>query len=254
VACPFDSDAIRNGRIQLGFGLQLPAPSILEIVHKDWDWFFIDGQHGQLSYEAQLHAVRTADLVNTPSLVRVRDHSMGAIGPVLDMDCTGIIVPMINTAEQARQVADRSKFPPQGSRSLAGHRIFEVPGEGKRTITDDGLLIVQIETEEAADNVEAIAQTPGVDGIFLGPLDLRMSLGLSHDTPLTEPILAEHLTRTAEAARAAGIIASCWGSTDPHVTAMLADLGYSLIAVTTDKALVSVASAALSQDLRNALG
>ena len=254
MAWPLDTEALNAGKVQLGFGLGVPAPAILEAVHKDWDWFFIDGQHGQLSYDTLLHIVRTADSVRTPSLVRVRDHSMGSIGPVLDMDCTGIIVPMVNTAEQARQVVDRSKFPPRGSRSLANHRIFDIPGQEPKTGTEDGLLIVQIETEEAADNVEAIAQTPGVDGIFLGPVDLRMSLGLSRDTPLTEPTLAERLTEIAEAARAAGIIASCWGSTDPHVTAMLADLGYSLIAVVTDTALLAAASAALSQDLRNALG
>jgi len=254
MAWPLDTEAVNAGEVQLGFGLGVPAPAILEVMHKDWDWFFIDGQHGQLSYDALLYMVRTADSVRTPSLVRVRDHSMGSIGPVLDMDCTGIIVPMVNTADQARQVVDHSKFPPQGGRSLAGHRIFEVPGEGKRTITDDGLIIVQVETEQAVNNVEAIVQTPGVDGIFLGPGDLCMSLGLSHDTPLTEPILAERLTRTAEAARAAGKIASCWGSTDPQVTAMLADIGYSLIAVTSDTSLVAVASAALAQDLRTALG
>jgi len=254
MAWPFDSNALIAGDVQLGVGLKFPAPGIVEEIHSYWDWLFIDAQHGQLPYDALLNIVRTADLVRIPSLVRVRDHSIGSIGPVLDMDCTGIIVPMVNTAEQARQVVDHGKFPPLGSRSLANHRIFEVPGEGKRTITDDGLLIVQIETEEAASNVEAIAQTPGVDGIFLGPLDLRMSLGLPCDTLLTEPILAERLTRTVEAAQAAGIIASCWGSTDPQATAMLADLGYTLIAVTTDAALVTVASAALVQDLRSALG
>jgi len=254
MAWPLDMKALNAGEVQLGFGLGVPAPAILEVVHEDWDWFFIDGQHGQLSYDALLHAVRTADSVRTPSLVRVRDHSIGSIGPVLDMDCTGIIVPMVNTAEQARQVVDRSKFPPQGSRSLANHRMFEVPGEGKRTITDDGLLIVQIETEQAVDNVEAIAQTPGVDGIFLGPADLSMSLGLSYNTPLTEPILAERLTRITEAARAAGIIAGCWGSMEPQTTVMLADIGYSLITATNDRLLLGAASATLSQDLRNALG
>jgi len=80
-----------------------------------------------------------------------------------------------------------------------------------------------------------------------------MSLGLSRDTPFTDPILAERLTRTVEAAQAAGIIASCWGSTDPQATAFLAELGYTLIAVTTDAALVTVASAALVEDLRGAL-
>jgi len=251
---PFDTEALNTGEVQLGFGLKLPAPRILEEIHSHWDWFFIDGQHGEFHHEALLHAVRTADSVRTPSLVRVPDHSIGSIGPVLDMDCTGIIVPMVNTAEQARQVVDHSKFPPQGSRSLAGHRTFDPPGQEPKTGTEDGLLILQIETEEGADNVEAIAQTPGVDGIFLGPIDLRMSLGLSLDTPLTEPILAERLTRTVQAARAAGIIASCWGSMDPQTTAMLADLGYSLIAVVSDTQLFSTASAALSQDLRNALG
>ena len=254
MAWPLDTEALNAGDVQLGVGLALPAPGILEEIHSYWDWLFIDVQHGQLYFDALLHIIRTADLMRIPSLVRVRDHSIGSIGPVLDMDCTGIIVPMVNTAEQARQVVDRSKFPPQGSRSLSTHRIFDAPGQEPRTAAEDSLLSLQIEPGEAADNGEAIAQTPGVDGIFFGPDDLRMSLGLSLDTPFTDPVLAGLLTRTVEAAQAAGIMASCWGSTDPQVTAMLAELGYSLIAVTTDKALVAVASAALSQDLRNALG
>jgi len=213
MAWPFDSDALMAGDVQLGVGLKFPAPGIVEEIHSYWDWLFIDAQHGQLAYDALLNIVRTADLMRIPSLVRVRDHSIGSIGPVLDMDCTGIIVPMVNTAEEARQVVDRAKFPPVGSRSLATRRIFNAPGQEPRTGTEDSLLILQIETEEAASNVEAIAQTPGIDGIFLGPTDLRMSLGLSRDTPFTDPILAERLTRTVEAAQAAGIIASCWGST-----------------------------------------
>ena len=255
MACPFDANALAAGEIQLGFGLGVPAPAILEVVYKDWDWFFIDGQHGQLSYDALLHAVRTADSVRTPSLVRVRDHSFGAIGPVLDMGCTGIIVPMVNTPQQAEQLVQHAKFPPLGTRSYGGRRVIDLSGNSYwETANEKCLLFVQIETEQAADNVEAIAQTPGVDGIFLGPVDLRLSLGLSRDTPLTEPVLAQYLTRTVKAARAAGKIASCWGSTDPQTTAMLADLGYSLIAVTSDMALLRGASAVLAEDLRSALG
>ncbi len=67
MAWPLDMKALNAGEVQLGFGLGVPAPAILEVVHEDWDWFFIDGQHGQLSYDALLHAVRTADWLNRTS-------------------------------------------------------------------------------------------------------------------------------------------------------------------------------------------
>ena len=203
MAWPFDTKALAAGEVQLGFGLQVPAPAILEVVHEDWDWFFIDGQHGQLSNDALLHAVRTADSVRKPSLVRVRDHSFGAIGPVLDMSCTGIIVPMVNTPQQAEQLVQQAKFPPLGTRSYGGRRVIDLNGGSYwETANEDSLLFVQIETAQSLDNVEAIVETPGVDGILVGTDDLRLSLGIPLRTPLSESKIADCLTQVAQATRA----------------------------------------------------
>lgn len=250
MACPFDSDAIRAGQVQLGFSLAIPAPSILEVVHKDWDWFFIDGQHGQLSYDAQLHAVRTADLVNTPSLVRVRDHSMGAIGPVLDMSCTGIVAPMVNSVQEAEQVVQYAKFPPLGTRSYGGRRVVDVGGlDYWETANEESLLFVQIETAQSLDNVEAIAETPGIDGVAVGPIDLTISLGMPRGALLIEPKIAQ---RIAQAAQTAGKLA-CYIGFRPAQAPLLAAMGYSLLCGGGDIILIRNASPALAADIREAL-
>ncbi len=254
MACRLDTDAVCAGEVHLGFVLSYPAPGILEMVAEDWDWFFVDGQHGQLDYDMILQCVRTAELVQTPALVRVRDHSFGAIGPLLDTGCAGIIVPMVNTPEQARQVVDNAKFPPLGHRSYAGRRVIDMEGYDYWTsANENSQLIVQIETAQATDNIEAIVGTPGVDGILFGPADFRLSLGLTLDTPLTHPNVANRLARAAEVTRAAGKIAGISGSFTGESAKMLADMGYNLIACTADARLIGDSSPATAAAIREAL-
>jgi len=171
------------------------------------------------------------------------------------MDCTGIIVPMVNTPQQAEQLVQYAKFPPLGTRSYGGRRVIDLGGNSYwETANKECLLFVQIETAEGMDNVEAIVERPGVDGILIGPADLRLSLGMSPSAPFTEPKVADRLTEAARAAQAAGKLACCAGAGSPELAVMLADMGYTLLINCADVTLLQNASPALSQDLRNALG
>ena len=242
-----------SGQVQLGFVLMYPAPAILEVVHRDWDWFWVDGQHGQHDYRSILECVRAADVVRRPVIVRVPGHDYGFIGPMLDMNVAGIIVPMVNNAEQARRVVIAAKFPPLGQRSFGGRRVIDIEGSNYDVnANEESLLIVQIETSEALRNVEAILATPGVDGVLVGTDDFLKSLGLPRNTPITEPVLDDCLQKTAQAARTSGKIGGAVIGTAEQAV-YLAELGYTLLAGCLDVELIRNGSSTVAEPLRRAL-
>jgi 4-hydroxy-2-oxoheptanedioate aldolase len=177
-------ELIRDGAPQFGFAVTYPSPGVLERIGADWDWIWIDAQHGELGYSEILQLVRVCDLINRPAIVRVPGHAAGPIGQALDMGAAGVIVPCVDTPQQAREVVNAAKFPPLGKRSYGGRRAIDRGGRSySDTANHDTLLIVQIETPEALQNVEAIAAVDGVDALFLGPDDLLLRRGVSMDAP-----------------------------------------------------------------------
>jgi 4-hydroxy-2-oxoheptanedioate aldolase len=163
---------------QLGLCIMYPSPGVVERIAADWDWVWLDGQHGQLGYAELIALVRACDVVHRPAFVRVPGHERGPIAQALDMGAAGVIVPQIHTVAQAEAVVEAAKFPPLGDRSYGGRRCIDFHG---RAYADDAndrqKLIVQIESLEGIENAEAIAALPGVDGLFLGPDDIMMRLG-----------------------------------------------------------------------------
>ena len=171
---------LRVGEVALGLSLNYPAPGIIECMGAGWDWLWIDGQHGQMDYQSMLQCVRTADACGLAPIPRVSRHEPGTIGPVMDMKPAGILVPMVDTVAQARNIVEAVYFPPLGKRSFGGRRVTDVGGRNYyQTANEDTLLVVQIETPEGAANAEAIAAAatawaaPGLG-----------SLALPHPTPM----------------------------------------------------------------------
>src|SRR2546425_11308236 len=168
------------GKPLLGLSVMYPSPGAVERIGPEWDWIWIDGQHGQMGYEQTFALVRACDLIQRPAVVRVPGHEFGSIGKTLDMGAAAVITPCVDTPEQARAVVDAAKFPPLGKRSYGGRRPIDFQG---RTYSDtaniDTLLIAQIESPQAIDNVDAIASVAGVDALFLGPDDLMLRRGFS---------------------------------------------------------------------------
>lgn len=160
-----------------------PAPGIVERVGADWDWIWIDGQHGQHGgYQEILAMVRACNLVGTKAFVRVPSHEAAGISLALDMNADGIIVPQVDTVEQALAVVRAAKFPPLGNRSYGGRRPIDFLGRNySDTANQDRKLIIQIESEEALVNADALAAVGGVDGLFLGPDDLMLRKGYRMD-------------------------------------------------------------------------
>ena len=169
-----------EGRPLIGALLQIPLPEVAELfAEAGYDWLFIDLEHSPMDARAALNLLTAVDK-QVPCVVRVPWNDEVSIKKALDIGATGIIVPLVNNAEDARQAVARCKYPPLGARSVGITRAqrFDLDFERyMREANDDIAVIVQIEHVEAARNIDAILEVPGVDGVFVGPFDLSGSMG-----------------------------------------------------------------------------
>ncbi len=170
------------------------------------DWIGLDLQHGDLdpSYVAGL--LRVTERRGLPVLARMPGHDRSAIGRVVDSGVDGVIVPTVESADQARALVDAIRLPPTGARSTGAARSsFGV------TSGTDPLLLPMVETRAGRDHAAAIAEVDGVDGIFVGPYDLNASLGRSSPS---SPEGVAAVRSVIEVGRAAGVVVGMYAGSD----------------------------------------
>ncbi len=174
---------LRAGTPKLGLFLNAHSPTVAEqLAHSGYDWLLVDSQHGPMGYEKLSAMLSGISNGGAKSLVRVGGYSdRPGIQQSLDMGADGVLVPYINTAEEARQAVSCARYPTAGTRSV----YFP-----QRSMNKDGLLgyagaannnvivALQVETADCIKNIDDIAAVPGVDILFLGQNDLCMSMGL----------------------------------------------------------------------------
>ena len=224
-------DKLQRDEICLGVALMYPNPNAIEVLGKGWDWLWIDDQHGQFEYHDLLHATQVADLSGLPTVIRPCSLDSVYLGKMMDTRVEGLMVPMINSAEQAEAIVRAMYFPPLGTRSYGGRRVMDCDGDDYyQQANERAVFLAQIETPEAVDAAEAIAAVPGVDGLFLGGDDLRVQMGLPMSATYDDSErLVDALERTGRAARNAGKVAGCVAPS-PSVLTRAVDCGYRLIA------------------------
>lgn len=151
-----------------------------------YDCVVIDTQHGGPTLHSLGSLIQAMDLNRTPSLVRIGGVDQVQIMRALDLGAAGVVVPMVSTVEQAQHAAQAMRYPPDGLRSFGKVRNYY----GKETQQLDPLCFAMIETAEGMDNLDAIAAVEGVDGLFVGPVDLGLGLGLGPVLELHDEVLA----------------------------------------------------------------
>ncbi len=237
-------------RAMIGFCLMYPAAGILEGIGRDWDWIWIDGQHGELDYRDILEAVRVCNLINRPCVVRVPGHSFDSIGKYLDMGIDGIMVPMVNSAEQARMIVQAAKFPPLGMRSYGGRRPIDMLGRKYANRNESQpMLICQIETHQGFDNAEEIIAVDGVDMLFFGPDDMAMQDDLDMAKPRPDGYFDEKMKTIAQLAQKYNKFA---GSVfvKPNDVKRAIEIGYRLIVSAADITLLGPSSKKISSEIK----
>jgi 4-hydroxy-2-oxoheptanedioate aldolase len=146
-----------------------------------YDGFLLDAQHGYWSYEGLLQALLIIGDTETTPLVRVADNDFGLIGRALDAGALGVVIPMVNSAADARRAADACLYPPRGKRSAGGFRRERYGADYTLAANDEVLVAVMAETREAIDRIDEIMGVPGVGCVMVGPGDLAVSLGCFPD-------------------------------------------------------------------------
>ena len=170
----------REGKPSLGLWVNLPEIHLVETMARSGaDWLCFDLQHGLMDYNDLNTLLPAISGQTVTPLVRVAANTPDQIGKVLDVGAEGVIVPMVNTEEEARRAVAACYYPPLGQRSCGPMRPAMVHGiEYLAQANGQIACIPMIETEEGLNNVEAIAAVEGVDALFVGPMDLCYGLGL----------------------------------------------------------------------------
>ncbi len=225
-------ERMARGECLLGGGVYSGSPEIVEYALRGLDWIWLDAQHSHADWQMLIHVVRAAHGIGVPVLVRTWTHDGGTIERLLDTGAEGIIVPMVDTPEQARAIVERCYFPPQGRRSFGAvrpERIEEDVAEWNRRI----VTVLQIETPEGVRNAEAIARVPGVDALHVGGRDLALRLGRPATEHSMAAVVKEELESVAASCRRAGKAAAVIAFTTDILRDSLAQ-GYTLICAGMD--------------------
>jgi len=176
---------LSSGKTLLGTWVTIghtDVPDVLEAV--GFDWLVFDTEHAPLGPEAVSRMVQAIDTSSVCPIVRVGAVDQYLIKSAFDMGAHGVVCPMVNTREEAAQVVSYAKYPPAGVRGVAPRKAADYGdtfADYVRTANETTMVVVQIETAEALENLDRILDTPGVDVAFVGPTDLTMSLGLIDD-------------------------------------------------------------------------
>ncbi|HET7236885.1 MAG TPA: aldolase/citrate lyase family protein [Actinomycetota bacterium] len=199
-----------------------------------FDAAVVDLQHGRASLDTLEAIVAVIEPTGTVPFVRIRWNDPGLVMRALDLGARGLICPMVNSAAEAEAFARACRYPPLGVRSYGPvHGAFGSGREQTERANEAVLAFAQIETAEGLANVAEIAATPGLDGLYVGPADLSLTLGLHTFADLSDRALLEALDRVLEAAARAGAVAGIHApSTDEAIT--MAGRGFRFIGAATD--------------------
>ncbi len=246
---------LRAGHVSIGSWMSLAHTSIAEILAAaGYEWIVVDTEHTAIDNSETLRLIMAIERGGAVPLVRLASNDPVQCKIALDSGAAGVIVPMVNTREAAELAVRSAKYPPQGTRGVG---LARAHGFGPRfseyvaRANEDSLVIVQIEHRDAVANIDDIVAVAGIDGTFIGPYDLSMSMGLAGQ--LDHPDVAAARDRVLSATRARGLAA---GIHLVHPDRAMTDLtsyvsaGYQFLALSSDILLLGDSARALARHAR----
>jgi len=235
----------------LGTLVTLSAPEVAELMRLvGFDWLFLDGEHSPLEAGGLQRLLQAAG-PDLPCLVRVPEAGEAFIKKALDIGAAGVIVPMVNTAEDAERVVRLARYTPRGTRGVGlgrahgyGLRFREYLEQANEGVS----VVIQAEHIQAVEQMEAIVRVEGVDAVLVGPYDLSASLGRPGDVAHPEVVAA--IERVTSVCRGAGVCLGVFGI-DARAVRPYVEQGYTLLVAGVDTMLLGNAAAGLLEELRS---
>lgn len=204
--------ALKDGKAQIGLWSSLSSNYSVEVIAgAGFDWILLDSEHSPADLENLLTQLQAAAAYPTHAVVRVPWNDMVTMKRILDVGAQSLLVPYVSTAEEARAAVAHTRYPPKGVRGVAGTtratRFGRIKDYAKRA-HEEICVLVQVETEAALGNIEAICAVEGVDGVFIGPADLHASMGYTGEiaNPKVKPMIDDAIKRIRKAGKAPGIL------------------------------------------------
>lgn len=213
----------------------MPSPVTAEIVGRaGFDMVTVDLQHGLIDYQMALTMLQVLQGLPAPVMARVPWNEPGIIMKCLDAGFSGLICPMINTAADARRLVEAARYAPLGGRSFGPTRANLVHGQTyARSANSRILLLAMIETREALSNLDDILAVEGIDGVYVGPSDLGLSLGFEPTLEPTAQTVLDAISEILSRTRAKGHIAGVHTGSPTMVRAMIGR-GFQFASLLTD--------------------
>ena len=245
------AERLANKENLVGTIVSINSPAIVELMsQRDFDWLFIDAEHGALSIDSLENLVRAS---RKPVLLRIPNHLESSVKQALEIGVQGIIVPQVNSPEAAAEIVRYAKYPPQGSRGVGVGRANDYGmsfAEYLRTANTETVVVAQIEHADAVACVEKIVAIPGLGAVLVGPNDLAASMNLLGQTEHPEVVAAIEKVRLAAQAQQLplGIFHG-----DPEKAIAYGRQGFNLVACGVDSIILGHAAQDLAQQLATAL-
>jgi len=248
---------IREGRPACGSWLMIGDLAVAEILAgAGYDWIAVDMEHTSITYETLPALLSGIHAQGAESFVRIEDNNPAVIKRVLDCGAGGIIVPLVNSPEEARAAVLAAKYPPEGVRGVS---LGRASGYGNNfqdyfdSINDQVIVLAQIEHHLAVERIDEIVGVEGLDGVFLGPYDLSGSMGIVGQ--FEHPRMADARKRVIEASKRAGKAVGIH-EVSPDASAMRALLeeGFNFLACSLDTVFLGNAARTVANELKQFLG
>jgi 4-hydroxy-2-oxoheptanedioate aldolase len=225
---------MRQGEAAFGYALGLGSPLAAEVLaHSGIDFLLLDTQHGSFGPDSTIATLLAVAAGTATPMARVARNDYTLIGRLLDEGVLGVVVPMVDTVEDARAVADACRFPPVGGRSWGWGRAARYGADYSDAINDELFVAIQIESTRAVEAAEAILAVPGIDGCWIGPSDLALSMGLHPRDAASDERHGRALERVLQACRDTGKVPGL-ACSSPAEARRRADAGFQFLTAASD--------------------
>ena len=234
-------ELFKAGKPIINSWLAVPSSFSAEIMaNQGWDSVTIDMQHGLIDYSNAINMLQAISTTDTTPLARVNWNEPGQIMKILDAGCYGVICPMVSNRKEAENFVQACQYPPKGYRSFGPIRASIYGGGDYAKHADSEILkLAMIETKEALEKLDEILDTPNLDGIYIGPADLSLSVGEEpgFDKPEDSKAFSE-ISRILEAAKKRNLLTGIHNGTPEYAQKMI-DKGFNLVTVGSDSRYIA---------------